>query len=98
MYVLEGQEATKLSEDASVSNLAESAISYQPPTLTSDIFAASQPTERTVPHLKDLIHICLDPEVHSCGMTFNMFYVGSMYPYFISYRGKWVYLFAAGVM
>ena len=29
---------------ASVSNLAESAISYRPPTLTSDIFAASWPT------------------------------------------------------
>ena len=29
---------------ASVSNLAESAITYQPPTLTSDIFAASWPT------------------------------------------------------
>ena len=27
------------------------------------------------------------------GMTFNMFYIGSKYPYFISYRGKWVYLF-----
>ena len=29
-------------------------------------------------------------------MTFNMFYVGSKYPYFISYRGKWVYLFYPG--
>ena len=26
-------------------------------------------------------------------MTFNMSYVGSKNPYFISYRGKWVYLF-----
>ena len=26
-------------------------------------------------------------------MTFSRFYVGSKYPYFISYRGKWVYLF-----
>ena len=28
-----------------------------------------------------------------CGMTINKLYVGSKYPYFISYRGKWVYLF-----
>ena len=26
-------------------------------------------------------------------MTLNRFYVWSKYPYFISYRGKWVYLF-----
>ena len=55
LYILVGQEAAKMSEvkvggqkkksakssGASVSNLAESAISYRPPTLTSDIFAAS---------------------------------------------------------
>ena len=52
--------------------------------------------ECTVPHLKDLIHICLEPELQGCGMTFNRFYVGSKYPYFISYRGKWVYLFCRG--
>ena len=50
----------------------------------------------TVPHLKDLIHICLEPEAQGCGMTFNRFYVGSKYPYFISYRGKWLYLFCQG--
>ena len=50
----------------------------------------------TVPHLKDLIHICLEPEAQGCGMTFNRFYVGSKYPYFISYRGKWLYLFCHG--
>ena len=44
----------------------------------------------TVSHLKDLIHICLEPEAQGHGMTFNRFYVGSKYPYFISYRGKWV--------
>ena len=49
--------------------------------------------ECTVPHLKDLIHICLEPEVQGCDMTFNRFFVGSIYPYFISYRGKWVNLF-----
>ena len=52
--------------------------------------------ECTVPHLKDLIHICLELEAQGCGMTFNRFYVGSKYPYFISYRGKWVYLFCRG--
>ena len=57
LYILVGQEAAKISEvkvggqkkicqssrtaGASVSNLAESAIPYQPPTLTSDIFSAS---------------------------------------------------------
>ena len=49
--------------------------------------------ECTVPHLKDMIHISLEPETQGCGVTFNMGYVGSNYAYFISYRGKWVYLF-----
>ena len=52
--------------------------------------------ECTVPHLKDLIHICLEPEAQGCGITFNRFYVGSKYPYFIPYRGKWLYLFCRG--
>ena len=43
--------------------------------------------------MKDLIHICLKPEVQDCGMTFNRCYLGSVYPYFILYRGIWVYLF-----
>ena len=30
------------------------------------------------------------------GITFNLRYVGSKYPYFILYRGKWVYLFYRG--
>ena len=46
-----------------------------------------------MPHLKDLIHICLEPEVKGCGMTFDRFYVGSKYPHLITYRGKWLYLF-----
>ena len=46
--------------------------------------------------MKDLIHICLEPEAQGCGMTFNRFYVGSKYPYFISYRGKWLNLFCRG--
>ena len=49
--------------------------------------------ECTVPHLKDLINICLELEAQGCGMTLKRFYVGSKYPYFISYRGKWLYLF-----
>ena len=47
------------------------------------IFAALDQQECKVPHLKDLIHICLEPEVQGCGMTFNMCYGGSKYPYFI---------------
>ena len=47
----------------------------------------------TVRHLKDLIHISLKLEAQSCGMTFNICYVGLIFPYLISYRGKWVYLF-----
>ena len=59
----------------SVSNPAESAIFFQPPTLTSNIFAAPwQPlhqNECLVPHLKDLFHICLEPEVQGHGTTFT---------------------------
>ena len=49
--------------------------------------------ECTVNHCKDLIHISLEPEAQGCSMTFNRFYIGSKYPYFISCRGKWMYLF-----
>ena len=41
----------------------------------------------TVPHLKDMIHICLEDESQGHGMTFNMIYDRSRYPHFISYRG-----------
>ena len=34
--------------------------------------------------LKDLINICLENESQGYGMTFNMIYVCSKYPYFIS--------------
>ena len=71
-------------------------IFYQPLTLTFDILQRLDLQllqECTAPHFKDLIHICLEPEVQDCGMTFNRFYVGSKYPYFVSYRGKWLYLF-----
>ena len=40
--------------------------------------------ECTVPHFKDLIDTCLEPEAQGCGTTFNRFYFWSMYPYFIS--------------
>ena len=43
--------------------------------------------ERTVPHLKYLINICLETESQGHGMTFKVIYVHSKYPYFISYRG-----------
>ena len=37
-----------------------------------------------------------DQEIQGCGMTFDKLYVGSMDPYFISDRGKWVYIFCGG--
>ena len=40
--------------------------------------------ERTVPHLKDPIHICMEPKDQDFCMTFNMCYVSSKYPYSIS--------------
>ena len=43
--------------------------------------------ERTVPHMKDLIHIHLENESQGYRMTFNVIYVCSKYPHFISYRG-----------
>ena len=42
--------------------------------------------ECTVPHLKDLINICLENESQGHYMTFNMIYDHSKYPHFISYR------------
>ena len=41
-----------------------------------------------VPHLKDMIHICLNSEAQVCGMTFKECKDGSEYPCFISYRGS----------
>ena len=49
-----------------------------------------------VPHLKDLICICVELEAQGYGMTFNRFYAGSKYPYLTLYRGKWLYLFCRG--
>ena len=43
--------------------------------------------ECTVPHLKDLVHICLETKSQVYGMNFNKIYHRSKYPYFISYRG-----------
>ena len=33
---------------------------------------------RTVPHLKDLIHICLETERQGHGITFNMIYLSEV--------------------
>ena len=44
--------------------------------------------ELKVPHLKDLTLIYLEPEAQGFGMTFNVCYVGSKYPYFITHRGS----------
>ena len=35
-----------------------------------------------VPHLKDLFYICLETKAQGFGMTFNVFNLGSKYPYF----------------
>ena len=43
--------------------------------------------EDTVPHLKELIHVCSETESQGHGITFKMIYLHSRYPYFISYRG-----------
>ena len=43
--------------------------------------------ERTVPHLKDLVNICLENVSQGHGMTSNIIYDCSKYPHFISYRG-----------
>ena len=43
--------------------------------------------EQTVPHLKNLINICFEIECQGHEMTFNLIYVRSNYPHFISYRG-----------
>ena len=40
--------------------------------------------ECLVPHLKDLIHICLEPEAQRRGMTFKAIFLGSKYPGIIS--------------
>ena len=44
--------------------------------------------ECLVPHLKDPIHICLEPEAQGHGMTFKVCNVGSKYPYFTSYSSN----------
>ena len=72
-------------------------FSLRSPTFTINILQPLDLQECTVPHLKYLIHICLELEAQGYGITFNMFYVGSKCPYFISYRGKWLYLFWHGV-
>ena len=45
-------------------NTAESAIIFRPPTLTPDFFQPYDQNEYLVPHLKDPIHIFLEPEAY----------------------------------
>ena len=41
-----------------------------------------------VSHLKDLIHICLEPDGQARSQMFRIVYTKSKYPHFSSYRGK----------
>ena len=59
--------------------------------------------EHKVLHLKDLINFSLELEAQGGGMTFNVHFDASKYPYFISYHTKanglglkWMYLFYCG--
>ena len=50
-----------------------------------EVFALTVPlplnqNERLVPHLKDSIHICLNPERQECGMIFDCTFKGLNYP------------------
>ena len=45
--------------------------------MTSDVFSAPWPRWMFRHHLKDLLHICLDPEVQVYGMTFRVCNLGS---------------------
>ena len=103
LYVLVGQEAAKISEvkvgGRKKSARAAGPRAHQSRIWPSRQFLIDlqlwpliflQPLdlqERTVPHLKDLIHICLENESQGHGMTSNMIYDRSKYPHFISYRG-----------
>ena len=66
--------------------MAEPADFFGPPTLTSDIFAPLN--EFLLPHLKDLFHMCLEPEEQIQSMTLKVCNVGSKYLYFTPYKGK----------
>ena len=87
----------RLASVALGSRLAESAIFFATSNFDLKYFWSLLSYKKNkVPHLKDLIHICLEPEAQGWGMTFNRFYVGSNLPYFISLRDEWVYLFCRG--
>jgi len=69
----------------SLVNLAESEIFF--PTSRFDLkYLCSLLTFKNIMYL--IWKIWLKEEVQSYGMTFNVWYVGSKYPYFISYRGS----------
>ena len=78
------KKSTGSAPGASVSNLAESAIFFRPLTLTSDIFVAHDQKKCLVPHLKDLLHIYLEPGAQGDGMLFKSIYIISKYPQIIS--------------
>ena len=65
MHILVGQEAAKI--------LKVKVEKIWAPTT----WAPLDQNECLVPHLKDLIHICLEPEAQGRGMTFNVHYIGS---------------------
>ena len=68
--------------------LTKASVWYEIRVVWAKIWYFLQPydlQECTVPHLKDLIHICLEIESQGHGIIFNMIYVCSKYPYFISY-------------
>ena len=62
--------------------------------------------ECTVPHLKDLIHICLKLEAQGCDMTFNKFYVGTPISYHTEANGciffaavvRWILVTALSIL
>ena len=57
---------------------------FRPPNLTSDIFAALDQNQCLVPHLKDLIEICLEPKAQGHGMNFKVCNLKSRQPHLCS--------------
>ena len=60
--------------------LAEPADFFQRPTSPLVFLQPPKLQERTVPNLKDQIHICLEPEVQGYVITLNGTFSGSKYP------------------
>ena len=68
----------------------------QPPNLTSNIFATSWLTRIYSTSFERSYLYLFGVWSPRLWLTFNRFYLGSKYPYFISYRDKWMYLFCRG--